>query len=277
MPIRVTAPPLRGPPVMFALVLLTGCAGVNLSAPGYYAQTTDSATSGCLRNPACYNTLPGEEAVIPGLSRAVDAARTATTVAMMLQDADIKLVEQTLTRCAQQANEQVNKEDEELQGREPTAEQCRQVVRREGSTEVTRAMELGARKHKLALDCVRAAFAERFSDNISVEPTYQRDSSTGLWRWVDPAQVAEWLKLGLKSQLWGSLVPDVVLHASRNPNQVQGVYDFKFPCPSGKSPSWGRYAKGHPHFPKDQGEMYKKALLGEKGEPSPVTPLGVQR
>jgi hypothetical protein len=273
---RLTAPPRPGLPGMFALVLLTGCAGVNPSTPGYYAQTTDSATSGCLRNPACYNTLPGEEAVIPGLSRAVNAARTATTVAMMLQDTELELVEQTLIRCAQQANEQVNKEDEELQGREPTAEQCRQVVRREGNTEVTRAMELGTRKHKLALDCVRAAFAERFSDNISVEPTYLKDSATKLWRWIDPAQVAEWLKLGLKSQLWGSLVPDFVLHASRNPNQVQRVYDFKFPCPSDNTPRWGKYAKGHPHHPKDQKTMYKDALLGGDGKPGAVTIDGIK-
>jgi hypothetical protein len=274
---RFIAPRLLGPPVLAALVLLAGCAGVNSHVPGHYAQTTDSATSGCLRNPACYNTMPGEEAVIPWLSRAVDAARTATTVAMVLQDAELELVEQTLVQCAQAANEKVNKEDEELRGREPTREQCQEVVRREGNTDVTRAMELGARKHKLALDCVRAAFAERFSENVSVEPTYQKDPSTGLWRWIDPAQVAEWLKLGLKSQLWGSLVPDIVLHASRNPNQVQGVYDFKFPCPSDNRARWGKYAKGHPHFPRDQGEMYKKALLQGKSEPSPVTPLGVQR
>lgn len=275
MPTRFIAPPLlRG---LSTLVLLAGCTGVNSYGPGYYAQTADSATSGCLRNPACYTTRPGEEAIIPWVSRVVDAAHTATTVAMMLQEAEITLVEQTLVQCAQQANEQVNQENEELQGREPTAEQCRQVVRREGNTEVTRAMELGARKHKLALDCARAAFAERFAENISVEPTYQKNPSKGLWRWIDPAQVTEWLKLGLKSQLWGSLVPDLVLHASRNPNQVQRVYDFKFPCPSRKSTSWGTYPKGHPHFPRDQREMYKKALLRGKSEPSPVTPLGVQR
>ncbi|HZH17263.1 MAG TPA: hypothetical protein VE057_23110 [Archangium sp.] len=274
MPTRFIAPPLlKG---LVTLVLLAGCAGVNPYGPGYYAQTVDSATNGCLRNPACYITRPGEEAIIPWVSRVVDAAHTATTVAMMLQEAEITLVEQTLTQCAQQANEQVNQEDKKLQGREPTREQCQEVVRREGNTEVTRAMELGARKHKLALDCARAAFAERFAENISVEPTYQKDPSKGLWRWIDPAQVAEWLTLGLKSQLWGSLVPDLVLHASRNPNQVQRVYDFKFPCPSGKSPSWGRYSKGHPHHPKNQKEMYEEVLLGDTSKANSVTPKGIQ-
>ncbi|HZI08092.1 MAG TPA: hypothetical protein VEZ71_29000 [Archangium sp.] len=258
------------------LVLLAGCAGVNSYGPGAYAQTVDSATNGCLRNPACYITRPGEEAIIPWVSRVVDAAHTATTVAMMLQAADIQFVERTLVQCAQAANGQVNQEDEELQGREPTAEQCRQVVRREGNTEVTRAMDLGARKHKLALDCARAAFAERFAENISVEPTYQKDPTKGLWRWIDPAQVAEWLTLGLKSQLWGSLVPDLVLHASRNPNQVQRVYDFKFPCPSDNRPRWGKYAKGHPHHSKDQKKMYTDVLLEGKREPSAVTIDGIK-
>jgi hypothetical protein len=274
MPTRFIAPPLlRG---LFTLALLAGCTGVNPYGPGYYAQTADSATNGCLRNPACYITRPGEEAIIPWVSRAVDAAHTATTVAMMLQEAEIALVEQTLTQCAQQANEQVNKEDKKLQGREPTREQCQEVVRREGNTEVTRAMELGARKHKLALDCVRAAFAERFAENVSVEPTYQKDFSKGLWQWIAPAQVTEWLQLGLKSQLWGSLVPDFVLHASRNPNQIQRVYDFKFPCPSDKGPSWGKYPKGHPHHSKDQKKMYKDVLLEGKREPGAVTIDGIK-
>ncbi len=274
MSTRFTAPPLFGFPAV--LVLLSGCAGVSLHAPGAYAQTVDSATNGCLRNPACYITRPGEEAIIPWVSRAVDAARTATTMEMVLQEADIQFIERTLVQCAQAANEQVNKEDEELQGREPTAEQCRKVVRREGNTEVTRAMELGARKHKLALECARTAFAERFAENVSVEPTYQKDPSTGSWRWIDPAQVAEWLQLGLKSQLWGSLVPDLVLHAPRNPNQVQRIYDFKFPCPSDKGPSWGSYPKGHPHHLKGQKQMYKDALLAGKREPGAVTIDGIK-
>jgi hypothetical protein len=75
----------------FVLVLLTGCATdtslgrarvsteTSPRAPGHYAQTTDSATSGCLRNPSCYTTPPGEEALIPWASRTVEAARTATT------------------------------------------------------------------------------------------------------------------------------------------------------------------------------------------------------
>ncbi|HYO55179.1 hypothetical protein [Archangium sp.] len=109
-----------------------------------------------------------------------------------------------------------------------------------------------------------------------MEPTYQKDSNTGQWRWIDPAQVEEWLQIGLKSKLWEALVPDVVIHAFRDPNQVQRVYDFKFPCPATNQPSWGQYARDQPHYPKDQKEMYTDALLGGKLEPNAVTPRGVK-
>jgi hypothetical protein len=279
-----TPSPTSGIPLLLILLLQAGCAtglpvGNSLDptrAPVQYAQSTDSATAGCLRNPACYNTLPGEEALIPWVSRAVDAANAVTTMSVMLEGAEIKVVEQVLTECAQKANEQVNKEDEELQGREPTSEQCKKVVRMEGGREVTRAMELGARKHEVALECARQAFAERFTQNVKVEPTYQKDSSTGLWRWVDPKQVEEWLQLGLKSMLWGALVPDIVVHVLGDANQVHRVYDLKFPCPAENRPSWRRSTRGQPHHPNDQGKMYERALLGGKIEPSFVTPKGVQ-
>jgi hypothetical protein len=280
-----TRPPAPGVPLLLVPLLLAGCAtdlsatrmpGSSSGAPGHYAQTTDSATAGCLRNPACYTKLAGEEATIPWLSRAEDAAHAAITLARLLEGAEIKLVEQALLDCAQQANKKINAEDEELRGQEPTREQCRQVVRMEGDKEVTRAMDLGAKKHEEALDCVREALAERFAQNVSVEPTYQKDSKTDLWRWVEPEQVKEWLQLGLKSALWGALVPDIVIHASGNPNQIQRVYDFKFPCPSDKGPSWRIYTKGQPHFPKDQKEMYRDALLGGKDNPRAVTPDGVK-
>ncbi|MFE8601368.1 hypothetical protein [Archangium violaceum] len=271
-------------PFSFTLLVLAGCAtgfpvvstqGAT-RAPVQYAQSTDSATAGCLRNPACYKTLPGEEAVIPWVSRAADAANAATTMSVMLDKADVKVVEQVLTDCAQKANEQVNKEDEELQGREPTREECRQVVRMDGGKEVTRAMELGARKHEVALDCVRNAFAERFTQNVRVEPTYQKDFSTGLWRWVDPKQVEEWLQLGLTSMLWGALVPDIVIHVSGDPNQVRRIYDFKFPCPADNRPTWRPFTEGQAHYPNHQGTMYRKALLEGKLDPRFVTPKGIQ-
>ncbi|HEX8440258.1 hypothetical protein [Archangium sp.] len=286
MSARFIRPPLRagrqrllvfGVPGTLALALLAGCAtGTSHRAPGHYAQSADSATSGCLRNPACYTTPPGEEALIPWLSRSVDVVRTAVTVMKVLEGAEIARVEQILTECANAAHHHVNAEDEELKGRSPDKDECKKVVLREGDTKVTRAMELGRRKHEVALECARKEFARLFPENVSVEPRYQKDPNTGRWQWLDPRQVAEWLRNGLTGKLWGSLVPDIVIHALGNPNKVQRVYDFKFPCPNENRPSWGTYARGQPHHPKDQGQMYKEALLGGELDPRFATPLGIQ-
>ena len=77
------------------------------------------------------------------------------------------------------------------------------------------------------------------------------------------------LRRGLWSELLGTIVPDVVLHAG-NPARIQDVYDFKFPCVNPeRDPSWGEYPIGHPHQEDSQGDIYWKAL---GAEPARVTP-----
>lgn len=52
------------------VTLLTACSGPSAFGPRpqrAYAQTTDSATSTCLRNPACYAQV-GDDALLPWLS-----------------------------------------------------------------------------------------------------------------------------------------------------------------------------------------------------------------
>jgi hypothetical protein len=71
--------------------------------------------------------------------------------------------------------------------------------------------------------------------------------------------------------LSGTRVPDVVLHASGNPNAVQRVYDFKFPC----------LAKRREDPLSDdavQLQLDKYRALGGEEEPAIVTPqLGINR
>ena len=264
---------VTGAAVPLVLMGLSGCAAGSLS--GLRAQGVDSATSGCLRSPACYTQTPGEETVLPWVSRTVDAARTATAVMRLLDAAQVAQVEALLVRCARQASDSVNQEDEALQGRSPDREECRRVVRQEQGRDVTRAMELGQRKHERALQCVREGVAELHPEHVSVEPRYQREPGTGVWSQLAPAQVAEWLLLGMKRRLWGSLAPDVVLHEPGNPNKVQRVYDLKFPCPADNRPQWGKYGPGQPHYPKTQERMYEEALLGGRREARLATPGGV--
>jgi hypothetical protein len=234
--------------------------------PQRYAQSLDSATSGCLRNPACY-AQTGEEAILPWLERSLHVLRTAAATLRLLEAAEVQHVEQVLVQCTKDAHLSVN---EEL-GYNPTEAQCQEVVRREGDTDITRAMDLGRQKHARALECVRKQFEVLHRDNVSVEPLYQKDSSTGRWRWVDPLQVAQWLSDGLFHLLRGSLVPDVVIHAAGDPNKVQRIYDFKFPCPASRDAIWTRYSSGHPHSPRNQQQLYGE--LGGEERPFLIHPL----
>ncbi len=237
--------------------------------PQHYAQSLDSATSGCLRTPACY-AQTGEEAILPWLTRSLHALRTATATLRLLEAAEIRHVEQVLVQCARDAHLTIN---EEL-GYSPTEAQCQEVVRREGNTDITRSMDLGRKKHARALECARKQFEVSYRDNVSIEPLYLKDSRTGRWRWVDPLLVAQWLSDGLFHLLRGSLVPDVVIHAAGDPLKIQRIYDLKFPCPVGKPPSWSSYAAGPLSSKREQEKLYEE-LAGT--EPSLIHPLyGVQ-
>jgi uncharacterized protein YceK len=163
------------------LLLLPGCAsvathrvgpGFSGSTPQRYAHSLDSATNGCLRNPAACHAPPGEEAILPWLARALSALRTAAATLRLLEGAQVQHVEQVLFQCVKDAHLRVN--DEEL-GTHPTEAQCKEVVRREGNTDITRAMDLGSKKHARALECFRTQMEVLFPDNGSIEPHHPRD------------------------------------------------------------------------------------------------------
>jgi hypothetical protein len=129
------------------------------------------------------------------------------------------------------------------------------------------------------------AWQRRCSDVLTLvalmllaQPRYKYDPQTGRWRMLDPKKVAEWIRDGLYDLLLGTLVPDVVIHESGNPDKVQRVYDYKFPCLPNSMDGlrWRSYPKGHPHYPHNQGQKYKDALLPGDQRPSFVSPqLGV--
>lgn len=261
------------PWVLAALPLLAACASAGRGGPSYYEQSADSATSSCLRNPACYNVPAGEEAVLPWVSRGIDAARTAHAALKLLEAAEVARVEQVLIDCAEQAERTVN-ERHFGQGGSPDEHACREVVGRDAKGRpVTRAAQLGDEKHQEAFKCVAEKLGTLFPGNFSIESTYVRDSVTGPWRWIDPAQVQKWLDEGLSALLIGALVPDFVLHATGDPLKVQFIYDFKFLCPNtgGKKPRWNKYPPDSPHYPKNQGEVYG-AQLGGQEAPAMVSP-----
>jgi hypothetical protein len=175
----------------------------------------NSAVDGCLRNPACVAASPGDEALIPWLSRAAQATRATISLKEFLDEAEVRLVEQILIECAKEADSTIN-EREYGPGKHPSDAECTRVVGYTREGEVTRAMELGTMKHAEAFACVQRRLLTKFPDHISLEPRYSADSITGRYMLTD-----RWA---------GSIKPDIVLHLARNPNKVRCVYDFKFPC-----------------------------------------------
>jgi hypothetical protein len=214
----------------------------------------DSATRGCLNNPACYTTAPGEEALIPWLSRALEAARVLVTLKEVLDEADLRLIEGILVECAKEADFQVN-EREYGEGRYPDDAECDRVVGYEkNGNEVTRAMELGTMKHEVAFACVRSRLLSQFPENISIEPRYAPGPAQG--------------QFVLTEQLLGSLRPDIVLHIARNPTKVQCIFDFKFPCT--------RASKSNPLGPNNRDQLERYDAMGGSCPSAIVTPqLGV--
>jgi len=259
-------------------VLLAGCSTTGMgrhARSGRYAQTVDSATNACMKNPACY-TQVGDNAVLPWLSRAASVARTVVATLRFLEAAELAQVEAVLMDCAKQANFEVN-ERMLGEGKRPTREWCAKEARRDARTNVvTWAMEMGSAKHEVALECARARLGERFPGNLSVEPRYYPNARTGL-RLLDPDEVRRWLTDGLFHLLAGTLVPDVVIHAQGDPLKAQTAYDFKFPCASQSEPLWSPYPRGGPHSTQDQGDAYLKLLMLQM-KPARVSPAwGISR
>lgn len=256
------------------LPLLAACASAPRGIPSHYGQSTDSATSSCLRNPACYNVPAGEEATLPWASRAADAARTAGAALRLLEAAEVARVEQLLVECAEQAERTVN-ERHFGPGGQPGDRECREELGRDAKgRRVTRAAQLGDEKHKEAARCVQNRLGESIPGSFSWEPTYLKDWKTGELRWISPQQVAQWLSEGLEALLLGTLVPDLVLHANGNPLKIQRIYDFKFPCPRRKDnfPRWTNYPPNSTHYGKNQSQVYRQELGGER-EPFMVAPM----
>ncbi|WP_375754650.1 hypothetical protein [Corallococcus exercitus] len=204
------------------------------------------------------------------MSRAAARAAEAAAVMRLWEAAEVARVEHVLVECAKRANFEVN-ERMLGPGKRTSPEVCREKVVDSNGREITRAMQLGEAKHAAALECVQRELGVTDAGRFSLEPRYLRDAKTGRMRWLDPQEVAQWLRDGLFQLLAGSIAPDVVLHALGNPLNVQAVYDFKFPCPVSNFPRWEPYPEGHPFAPRQQGQIYQELLKSER-TPQLVSP-----
>ncbi len=258
---------MHGPSRSFLLLtlstLLVACGtprAVGPGAPRHYAQSMDSATSACLRNPSCYMASPGEDAILPWLSRSLEAAQTLAVLVRLLEAAEVARVEQVLKDCANEASFKV---DEQWLGkdRRPTRSLCQQTYETDArGNKVTWAMHLGREKHRVALECVHKELGETLAEYVSLQPYYRYYRATRELELLDPWQVTEWLRDGLYGMLLGTLSQEVVVHASGNPLRVQAVFDFKFPCPHSNSATWHSFPENHPYSDVNQGQIYKEAF-----------------
>ena len=248
------------------MLLAMGCS----ARRGGYAQAVDSATAACQRNPAYCARVGGEEAVVPLQVRAAQVA--AAGKAWQALDALVReSIEELLVECARQAEAEVNRR--ELGGKSPTKAQCDEQVVGSRENPVTRAMALGRAKHELAAQCAREKLSHAHPGRFSLQQRYRINSKTRQLELISHEQELAMLREGSSAQLAGTVVPDVVIHPGK-PLQVQGVYDFKFPCPDSNNPSWRRYPPNHPLNARNQGAAYAE-ILGEP--PGLVTPKGVYK
>jgi hypothetical protein len=255
------SPPLKIRPrqaVLAASALLLAC-----GSAGY---TVDSATSACRQNPGYCALVSGEETVVPTAPQgAIELASVAATLRVLTSTTQTD-IESALKKCADQADEQVNRK--QFGGKSPSRAQCQEEVEKDPcdrNKRLTRAMQLGREKHRLALECTAKALGGLIPGRFSLEQRYRYDPETGTKELVSPEEARRPLQQGCGDELEGTIVPDVVIH-SGNPLEVLAVYDFKFPCPETNSPKWNPSRRAG----LDQGELYLK-ILGV--EPNLVSPI----
>ncbi len=251
--------------------LLVGCGSTSRTGvPRGYAQSFDSASQACRRNPLACARGPGEPPLLPLLSPGAASAIEAGG----WPDAGVMVrIERILTECSQQAEASVN---ELVLGQAPTVEDCRKVLGKDAQgQEDTQARKLGRQKHTVARLCVQQALEEEenvdLRNHVLLEPVYRVGATPGPRELIAPRQVEQW-RAEAPGKLRGTLVPDVVVHASGQPLNLHALYDFKFPCPGDKDAQWGFYPHKSPYPNRGQGEVYREYLLGQQGRPFLVHP-----
>ncbi len=258
--------------VLFCLLGMA-CGGTSRAgAPHGYAQSLDSATNACRRNPLACARGPGEEPLLPLLPPAAASRLEATggwPDAVL-----VARIERILTECSQHAEASIN---EMVLGRAPTVEDCQKVLGRDAQGQQdTLARKLGRQKHTVARLCVQASLEEEHNADLRryvlLEPVYRVGGGPGgPQELIAPAQAERW-RVEAPGKLRGTLVPDVVVHASGQPLRLHAVYDFKFPCPGDREAQWGFYPRNSPYKGMSQGRAYREYLAGRE-EPALVHPV----
>ncbi|WNG23555.1 hypothetical protein F0U62_05565 [Cystobacter fuscus] len=179
-----------------------------------------NASTGELLAPSATRLGPVTEKVV----RTVEAVKGLHTLERALTGAELDRLEGIVKECVAQAHADVNETYQQQNGgfkfkngKFPNDAECDRAVRfTERGRPITLSQELGILKHRAAFACVKDHLSTEFGDNFSIETRYKGNADTS--------------GVVLTSDGPESLVPDLVVHATRNATDVQCVYEFKFPC-----------------------------------------------
>ncbi|HSP80796.1 MAG TPA: hypothetical protein VLQ93_19870, partial [Myxococcaceae bacterium] len=220
----------------------------------------DSPSAVCRQNPAYCAKVAGEEAILPGTGSLQTVATAGATVAVAVKVLDEALhlsIKEALKKCANQARTNVLLKH--MSGRRPTPQECNENVEWEGRT-LTRAMWLGNLMHDDAFDCIQERLELLRPGGFSLKQRYRYNQRTRETTLISKEEVKRLIEQGRKSELRGTIEPDVVLHPG-NPLEVDNAYDFKFPCSElDRLDNWREYPAGHPHQGLTQKVVYEKIL-----------------
>jgi hypothetical protein len=244
--------------------MLVGCAllGACATTPNRstsFRYSLDSASASCRHSLTACLALYGKE-----------VASTTAVLKVALDVATRTSIEQTLKDCADTARSEVLlRHRGDFEALMPTTTECDQPAKNAKRKGVTWAMQLGTEMHEVALECIGERLDKLRPGGFLLEQRYRYDSREGRWKRVSREEERLLEETGNRSELLGTLVPDVVIHAG-DPLQPQEVYDLKFPCVNpDRVPRWEEYASDHPYAGLTQRDMYKHAL---DVEPVLVTP-----
>lgn len=188
---------------------------------------------------------------------------TPLVMAVLNHDEDkVEELQERLVECARQAEQQVN--FPLFGNRPPTRAECGEELVVDGCAEpITRAMLLGQQKHALALACARRVLEQLWPAPFSIEQRYRYYPHARFLETISHEEEQQAIKEGCTEKLWGSIKPDIVLHADYNLLQAALIIDLKFPCPPSNRPQWTRYGKTSAYSGSTQDKVYKEALGGD--------------
>ncbi|XXF77568.1 hypothetical protein P2318_31620 [Myxococcaceae bacterium GXIMD 01537] len=256
-----------------ASLLLSCSVSPNRGSPTRRSLQLDSYTTTCVRSPAnCPAVLPPLPAAPPPAASATASAVTAAGALVLRDSKPLDELERLLVECAAQADDAVNRRW--FGNRGPTKQECdeRLEVVTDGCAErIRRAVTLGREKHAVAAACTRKALEEG-GYAFSLEPRYRYYRESRFLERVGSEEEARLLAQGCTRELWRTIKPDVVVHASPDRKSPCRIFDFKFPCYPGRRPEWTLYNDTSAFSGALQGVIYAEAL----GCPAlMVSPLGV--